>query len=176
MFIIDKIQDIYDESRQNYGAPKITNKLISKEQNILERTIGKYMNELRIKPQYIKPYTITTRNPDFSNQLTNILDEKFNPERPDAVWCTDITYIWTFDGFVYLTSIIYLFARKIIAWTLSNALEVSCVINTINKAKDARNFSQPLIIHSDRGSQFISAEYRKATQKMQISYSKKAYP
>ena len=92
LFIIDKIQDIYDESRQNYGAPKITKKLISEGQNISERTVGKYMNELRIKPQYIKPYTITTRDPDFSSQLTNILDEKFNPERPDAVWCTDITY------------------------------------------------------------------------------------
>ncbi|WP_196599442.1 IS3 family transposase, partial [Pectinatus frisingensis] len=103
-------------------------------------------------------------------------DEQFNPEGPNAVWCSDITYIWTFDGFVYLTSIIDLFARKIIAWTLSTTLEVSCVINTINKAKSARKLSQPLIIHSDRGSQYVSSEYRKATQKMQTSYSKKAYP
>ncbi|MEQ2629552.1 DDE-type integrase/transposase/recombinase [Roseburia inulinivorans] len=58
------------------------------------------------------------------------------------------------DGFVYLTSIMDLFSRKIIAWTLSETLEVSCVIDTINKAKARRNIDQPLIIHSDRGSQY----------------------
>ena len=71
---------------------------------------------------------------DFSTELQNILDEQFNPDRPNAVWCSDITYIWTIDGFVYLTSIMDLFSRKIIAWTLSETLEVSCVIDTINNS------------------------------------------
>ena len=93
---------------------------------------------------------------DFSTELQNILDEQFNPDRPNAVWCSDITYIWTIDGFVYLTSIMDLFSRKIIAWTLSETLEVSCVIDTINKAKARRNIDLPLIIHSDRGSQYVA--------------------
>ncbi|MCI7790761.1 MAG: hypothetical protein MR531_08325, partial [Lachnospiraceae bacterium] len=59
------------------------------------------MRELGIKAQYIKPCTVTTIDSDFSSELKNILDEKFNPEKPDAVWCSDITYIWTFEGFVY---------------------------------------------------------------------------
>ena len=91
-----------------------------------------------IKAQWIKPYTITTRDSDFSEELHNILNEKFHPERPNAVWCTDITYIWTWDGFVYLTSIKDLYSRKIIAWTLSQTMEVSCVIDTIEKAKARR--------------------------------------
>lgn len=59
------------------------------------------MRELGIKAQYIKPYTVTTIDSDFSSELKNILDEKYNLEKPDAVWCSDITYIWTFEGFVY---------------------------------------------------------------------------
>lgn len=134
------------------------------------------MKSMGIKAQWIKPWTITTRDSDFSNDLRNILDEQFNPECPNAVWCTDITYIWTVDGFVYLTSVMDLYSRKIIAWTLSETLEVSSVIDTINKAKSRRDTEQPLIIHSDRGSQYVSEAYKEATAKMDRSYSKKAFP
>ena len=175
-YIKAKIQDIYDQSKQNYGAPKITRKLRQKGETISERTVGKYMKEMGIKAQWVKPWTITTIDSDFSNELQNILDEQFTPDRPNAVWCSDITYIWTTDGFIYLTSIMDLFSRKIIAWTLSQTLEVSCVINTINKAKARRNTKLPLIIHSDRGRQYVSQAYREATAKMQRSYSKKAFP
>lgn len=171
-----KIQDIYDESKQNYGAPKIARELQKNGEIISERTVGKYMKEMGIKAQWVKPWTMTTKDSDFSNELQNILNEEFHPERPNAVWCSDITYIWTVDGFVYLTSIMDLYSRKIIAWTLSQTLEVSCVIETINKAKARRKTDLPLIIHSDRGSQYVSREYRKATAKMQRSYSKKAFP
>lgn len=171
-----KIQKIYNDSKQNYGARKITDQLHKKGETTSERTVGKYMHEMGIKAQWVKPYTVTTKDPDLSHQLQNILDEKFNPDRPNAVWCSDITYIWTTGGFVYLTSVMDLFSRKIIAWTLSKTLEVSCVIEAINKAKARRNLDKPLIIHSDRGSQYVSKEYKKATNKMQRSYSKKAYP
>ena len=175
-YIKAKIQDIYDDSKQNYGAPKITRKLRQNGETISERTVGKYMKEMGIKAQWMKPWTITTIDSDFSNELQNILDEQFTPDRPNAVWCSDITYIWTADGFVYLTSIMDLYSRKIIAWTLSQTLEVSCVIDTIKKAKARRSTDLPLIIHSDRGSQYVSQAYREATAKMQRSYSKKAFP
>ena len=154
-----KIQDIYDDSKQNYGAPKITVELRKTGEVISERTVGTYMRQMGIRAQWSKPWTITTKDSDFSTKLQNILDEQFNPDRPNAVWCSDITYVWTIDGFVYLTSIMDLFSRKIIAWTLSETLEVSCVIDTINKAKARRNIDQPLIIHSDRGSQYVAKEY-----------------
>ena len=171
-----KIKSIYDDSKQNYGAPKITKELQKSGETISERTVGKYMKEMGIRAQWIKPWTTTTRDSDFSKELHNILNEQFNPDRPNAVWCTDITYIWTRDGFVYLTSIMDLYARKIIAWTLSDNMEVSCVINTINKAKERRNTDLPLIIHSDRGSQYVSKAYRDATKKYQLSYSHTGYP
>ena len=171
-----KIQDIYDDSRQNYGAPKITVELRKTGEVISERIVGTYMRQMGIRAQWSKPWTITTKDSDFSTELQNILDEQFNPDRPNAVWCSDITYIWTIDGFVYLTSIMDLFSRKIIAWTLSETLEVSCLIDTINKAKARRDIDRPLIIHSDRGSQYVAKEYKKATENMQRSYSKKAFP
>ena len=171
-----RIKDIYDDSKQNYGAPKIAKELQKLGEVITERTVGKYMKEMGIRAQWVKPWTTTTKDSDFSNELHNILDEKFNPDRPNAVWCSDITYIWTKEGFVYLTSIMDLFSRKIIAWTLSKTMQVSCVIDTINKAKARRKIDLPLIIHSDRAGQYVSREYKKATLKMQLSYSKKAFP
>ena len=172
----EKILTIYDNSKQNYGAPKITKVLRNSGETIAERTVGKYMREMGIKAQWIKPWTTTTRDSDFSNELHNVLNEHFNPERPNAVWCTDITYIWTQDGFVYLNCVMDLFARKIIAWTLADTMEVSTVIETINKAKARRNTDLPLIIHSDRGSQYVSKAWREATESMQLSYSHSGYP
>ena len=171
-----QIQRIYDDSNQNYGAPKITKELQKSGECISQRTVGKYMREMGIKAQWIKPWTTTTRDSDFSKELHNILDEQFNPDRPNAVWCTDITYIWTTDGFVYLNCIMDLYSRKIIAWTLADTLEVPSVISTINKAKASRDTDNPLIIHSDRGSQYVSEAWRLATEGMTRSYSHTGYP
>lgn len=174
--IKEKIREIYDKSKQNYGAPKITVELRRSGEVIAERTVGKYMREMGIKAQWVKPWTTTTRDSDFSTQLHNILKEQFNPERPNAAWCTDITYIWTNDGFVYLNCIMDLFSRKIIAWTLADNMEVSTVLETINKAKSIRNTDQPLIIHTDRGSQYVSSAWMDATANMIRSYSHTGYP
>lgn len=174
--IKERILAIYEESHQNYGAPKITQCLQQDGEIISEKTVGNYMRELGIKAQYIRPYTVTTLDSDFSDELKNVLDEKFNPEDPDAVWCSDITYIWTFSGFVYLTSIMDLYSRKIISWVLSDTLEAKWVIEAVNKARKVRNVNKPLVIHSDRGIQYVCGEYQKATEGMKRSYSKKAYP
>lgn len=172
----EKILEIYNDSHQNYGAPKITECLKKEGEKISEKTVGNYMREMGIKAQYIKHYTSTTIDSDFSSELKNILDEQFNPEEPDAVWCSDITYIWTFEGFVYLTSIMDLFSRKIIAWVLSDTLESKWVVEAVDKAKTKRDVSKPLIMHSDRGIQYVSKDYQECTEGMIRSYSKKAYP
>ena len=174
--IKEKIRKIYDGSKQNYGAPKITAMLRKDGETISERTVGKYMREMGLRAQWVKPWIATTVDSDFSNELHNILGEQFNPDRPNAVWCSDITYIWTWDGFVYLASIMDLYSRKIIAWSLSESLEASFVIDTVNKAKARRYTDLPLILHSDRGSQYVSNAYREATEKFQLSYSHKGYP
>lgn len=173
--MMEQIVEIYDESHQIYGAPKIA-RILQQEGNVIsERTVGIYMKELGIHAHYIKPYTKTTSNPDFSEELKNILNEEFNPNRPDTYWCTDITYIYTMDGFVYLSSIMDLYSRKIVAWRLSRTLEAKHVADALRKAIEAAG-TRPKVIHSDRGSQYISNEYKETAGEIQRSYSKKAYP
>lgn len=175
--IKERIRDIYQESHQNYGAPKITRKLRSEGEHISEKTVGSYMRQMGLKAQWARHFTHTTIDPDFSARLANILDEQFNPGGPDTVWVSDITYIWTEeDGFVYLTSIMDLYSRKIIAWTLSRTLEAAHVAETVEKAKLLRKPSGRLLFHSDRGCQYVSAAFLAATEGMVNSYSKKAYP
>ncbi len=171
-----KVREIYDRSHKNYGAPKIREILIQNGETIAEKTVGNYMREMGIKAQYIKPYTVTTIDSIFNEELVNILNENFNPEEPNAVWCSDITYIWTYEGFVYLTCIMDLFSRKIISWVLSKTLEAKWVVEAINKAKVARNITRPLVMHSDRGIQYTCTAYQQATEGFINSYSKKAYP
>ncbi|MFQ7979376.1 MAG: IS3 family transposase [Faecalimonas umbilicata] len=104
---------------QNYGAPKITAELRKSGEYVSEKTVGNYMRQMGIKAHWVKPYIQTTIDYDFSQKLKNILNEEFNPAHPDAVWCSDITYICIFEGFVYLTSVMDLYSRKIISWVLS---------------------------------------------------------
>lgn len=172
-----EIKEIHEESHEIYGAPKITEKLKENGYQISQKTVGNYMHEMGIKAHYIKPYIITTISKDFSTRLKNILKREFNPEKPDAAWCTDITYIWTYnDGFVYMTSIMDLFSRKIVAWVLTKDMTAESVLEVIKIAKERRKIKEPVILHSDRGIQFTSEMYREITEKMKRSYSKKACP
>ena len=171
------ILKIYHQNHKVYGAPKITACLNDLGYKISMRTVAAYMKELGIKAIWVKPFTRTTLNSNYSSKLKNILDRDFNPSCPNAAWCTDITYIYTLaDGFVYLTSVMDLYSRKIIAWTLSKTMEVEDVLDCIKKAKQRRNIERPLVIHSDRGSQYVSDLYLALTSNMQRSYSKKGNP
>ena len=111
-----EIQKIYDNSKQNYGVPKIAQELRKSGETISQRTVGKYMREMGIRAQWTKPWTTTTKDSDFSKELP------------------------------------------------------------INKAKACRNTDLPLIVHSDRGSQYVSNAWRETTEKMQQSYSHSGYP
>lgn len=175
--ITQRIGEIYEENHKVYGAPKITALLNREGYRISQRTVSTYMKEMRIKAIWIKPWTRTTLDSDFNTKLNNVLDRKFNPDRPNAAWCTDITYIWTLsDGFVYLTSVMDLYSRKIIAWVLTKTMEAEEVLRCIQIAIQRRKTDRPVIIHSDRGSQYVSGLYRKLTGKNRCSYSEKGTP
>ena len=118
----EKIQKIYEESHQNYSAPKITADLRKSGEYVSEKTVGNYMRQMGIKAHWVKPYIQTTIDSDFSQKLKNILNEEFNPAHPDAVWCSDITYIWTFEGFVYLTSVMDLLWSSIFVTLMANKI------------------------------------------------------
>lgn len=134
------------------------------------------MRENGIKAQYIKHRTRTTRDCDHSTKLHNILKRDFDPEKPNAAWCTDITYIWTQeDGFVYLTSIMDLYSRKIISWKLSKTMEVEDVLECLKIAKIRRAWI--ILWWSIRTViQFVSRLYQELTKGMKCSYSRKGNP
>ena len=170
-----KIMQIHEDSNQIYGAPKIAKKLQHQGEKISERTVTRYMHEMGIRAWYRKPYTITTHSIDFSNKLKNLLKRDFSPEKPDCVWCTDITYIHTEEGFLYLSCIMDLYSRKIVAWELGRTLETTYVINAIKKAIE-RTGKKPRLIHTDRGVQYTSEEYANITKGIEKSYSAKGNP
>ena len=146
-----KIKAIHEKSHEIYGTPKITVKLNQSGIKVSEKYVGNILREMGIKAHYIKPYTITTKDCDFSTKLKNILKRNFNPEKPNSAWCTDITYIWTQEnGFVYLSSIMDLYSRKIIAWKLTKTMEVEEVLKCLKEAKDRRKTDNPVVIHSDK--------------------------
>ena len=173
-----EIAHIYNESRQIYGAPKITEILQAKGHTIAEKTVGNYMREEGIKAIWVTPYVRTTIDPDFDIKLKNVLKRQFTPSEPNAVWVTDITYIYTLTGFVYLTSVMDLYSRKIIGWHLSDNLSTEGVVAAIKKAKSTRKIDHPVIIHSDRGCQYVSRAYIDETpaKKFIRSYSSKGNP
>lgn len=172
-----RIKEIHNQSRKIYGAPKITKILQSEGEKISQKYVGNIMRENKIRAHYIKPYTVTTIHSDFSSKLKNVLKRDFNPKFPNEAWCTDITYIWTYnDGFVYLNSIMDLYSRKIIAWTLSKTLEVEEVLKCLEKAKESRKAANPIVIQSDRGVHYTSSKYKELTKDMICSYSRKGNP
>jgi len=173
-----EIVQIYNESYQIYGAPKITSILQSRGHVISEKTVGNYMREEGIKAIWVRPYVRTTIDPDFDIKLKNILNRNFKPTVPNTVWVTDITYVHTLEGFIYLTSVMDLFSRRIIGWHISDSLATEHVVKAIEKAKASRELSQPIIIHSDRGCQYVSKSYLEATPAGPYirSYSNKANP
>ena len=135
------------------------------------------MREMDIRAIYRSKWVRTTVDSDFSSRLENLVKREFDTDKSNSLWVKDITYIWTYTGFVYLTSVMDLFSRKIIAWDLSDCLSVDSVVRCIKRAKKRRNLSRPLIIHSDRGIQFVSKEYLNLMDtNMRPSYSKKGAP
>lgn len=170
-----KIMKIHEDSHQIYGAPKITQELRKTGEVIAERTVTRYMHDMGIHAWYRRPYTATTISIDFSDRLKNIIKRDFSPEKPDTIWCTDITYIHTEEGYLYLSCIMDLYSRKIVAWQLGKTLETEHVVAAINKAI-ARTGKRPFVIHTDRGVQYTSQEYADCTEGIQKSYSPKGSP
>ena len=151
-----EITKIHNESYQIYGAPKIASILRANGHAIADKTVGNYMREEGLKAIWVRPYVRTTIDPDFDIKLKNILERDFRATAPNTVWVADITYVHTLDdGFAYLTSVMDLYSRRIVGWHLSNSLSTEAVTKAIAKAKENRKLTQPVIIHSDRGSQFV---------------------
>ena len=111
--IIEEIKKLHTASFEIYGSPKITVMLHKAGLDVSQKTVANYMREEGLKARYIQKPSYKPTFEGFNAKLNNILNRDFNPTAPNEMWCRYITYIWTNNGFVYLTSIMDLFSRKI---------------------------------------------------------------
>ena len=173
---MEEIREIHAEPHEVYGAPKIAARMRGKGECISDKTAGNYMRGMGLRACYVKHRTQTARGSNFSREFENLLKRGFSPERPDAAWRTDITYLWAYEGFACLASIMGLYSRKIISWVLSETLEARHVVDAVNEAKGKRKAEKPLVVHSGRGIQYTCRDYLIVADGMERGYSKKACP
>ena len=120
--IKEQITLIYFGAKQRYGSPRITLELQCLGYKVSRITVAKYMKELGLQSKLSKKFKVTTNSNHNYLVVENVLNREFNVKMPSKVWVSDITYIQTKEGFVYLTTIIDLYDRKIIGWSLSNRM------------------------------------------------------
>lgn len=173
------IMTSYLASHRRYGAPRIRQDLLEQGYVVSEKRVQKLMNSLGIHAITVKKYRPKSSSKTEATSLPNLLKQDFSTDGLNTKWVTDITYIYTqSDGWCYLSSILDLHSRKVIAWDLAKTMTTELVINTLKKALDTREVRPGLILHSDRGSQYTSQAYRERLEMHGIlpSYSAKGYP
>ena len=172
--IKEKITSIYFESKQRYGSPRISMELQSLGFKISRVTVAKYMRQMGLKSKLSKKFKVTTDSTHNYLVVENILNRQFTPCLPSKAWVSDITYIHTKEGFLYLTTVIDLYDRKIIGWSLSETMSTQdTILSAWRMATRNRNVEQGLIFHSDRGVQYANNKfanvlnsYKKITRSM----------
>ena len=144
---------------KKYGSPRISKRLTGKGHPISQSTVGRRMKKMGLIVKKKRKYKKTTDSNHRYAVAQNLLDQNFYVNSPNAVWVSDITYILTEMGWMYLVVILDLFSRKIVSWETSPSLKHSFVINALNLAILRRNPSKGLIFHSDRGVQYACHEF-----------------
>jgi transposase InsO family protein len=158
--IKEKITTIYFESKQRYGSPRITKELNILGYKISRITVAKYMNKLGLRSKLSKKFKVTTDSKHSYLMVENVLNRQFSASEPSKVWVSDITYIYTKEGFMYLTTIIDLYDRKIIGWSLSNGMSTDeTSLAAWKMAIKNRSVTTGLIFHSDRGIQYANHKF-----------------
>jgi len=160
MELKQEIRRIYHKNRQRYGSPRIYRQLLREGYYIGKKRVERLMSELNIQAVAKRKYQATTDSAHAKPVAENHLNRDFTPEKPNTSWVADITYIWTAEGWLYLATIMDLFSRKIIGWSLRDRLTKDLVIGALDMALKQRNLSSDLLLHSDRGSQYASELYQ----------------
>jgi putative transposase len=173
--IRDQVKRLHAESHGTYGSYKISK--VMNENDELEsacrKTVAKAMQEMGLKSRIRKKFKPKTTEVDPSKKpAKNLLDQVFSAEAPNQKWVTDITYLATASGWVYLACVLDLFSRKIVGWSISDSLETPLVSKALlNAIESRRPDTSQLLHHSDRGCQYTSDEYRGILKRLGITVS-----
>ncbi|MDB6043834.1 MAG: family transposase [Gammaproteobacteria bacterium] len=158
VLLTSQIQDIHATSRQTYGAPRIHAELCAHGIGCSRNTVAKLMRQAQIMPKAIRRFRVTTDSRN-TKASPNLLGRVFQAGRPNQCWLSDITYIPTREGWLYLATVLDLYSRAIVGWGMSKTLDCRLAMDALNMAIRRRG-SRPAILHSDQGSTYAAAEYR----------------
>ncbi len=169
------IKAIHAEVKEEYGWPKMWKELLARGIRVGKERVRKLMQRHGIKARGKKKFVVTTDSKHDLPIADNLLQRDFAPEAPNQVWTSDITYIATDEGWLYLTAFIDLFSRQVVGWSLREHMQASVVTDALRMAWFRRRPAPGLIVHSDRGSQYCSHEFQKVLKDygMKSSMSRK---
>lgn len=154
--LVTQIYKEHKESRELYGSPKITQSLRNQGIIVSQRTVSRLMTQHHIRSKTVRKYKATSNSKHKLSVHENVLDRQFEATKPNEKWVTDITYVQTGEGWLYLASVMDLYSRRIVGWKASDRMTKTLVLEALEHAVQSAKPGPGLLYHSDRGSQYAS--------------------
>ena len=170
-FLTQKIKAIFVEGRENYGTRSIQSRLQQSGIKTSRKRITRLMQLSGLQCKIKRKFKVTTDSNHKLYIAPNLLQRQFYVDSPNRVWAGDITYIPTKNGFLYLATVMDLYSRKIVGWSMNTSLKTSLVNDALTMAIWSRKPRKGLIWHSDRGSQYCAKSHRAILQDHKIIQS-----
>jgi transposase InsO family protein len=159
------IQGIFAESRSTYGAPRVHKTLQQRDQRCSRKRVARLMQQAGLRSKTKRRFRVKTTDSKHCHPIApDRLGQDFSARGPNQVWVSDITYIPTDEGWLYLASTMDLFSRWVVGWSMSSTLHATVAVDALNMAIHQRQPEAGLIHHSDRGVQYACTEFHAALQ------------
>jgi len=158
--LVRKILEIQKQNKWRYGEERITNALRKTCGPIGKNRVSRILHDEKLGARRKKRYIVTTHSSHDKEYSPNLLNRQFIVSRPNSVWVTDITYCRFRNGFLYLCVFIDLYSRAVVGWALGRTLGTALVQRAFSMAVSRRRPPRDLLVHSDRGIQYCSVEFR----------------
>jgi len=159
--LLVRIRESYKKSRRSYGSPRVLKDLRAWGLRCGKNRIARLMREHGIAARTKKKFKATTNSRHALPVAPNLLNREFNVARPDEAWVSDITYVWTREGWLYLAVVLDLFSRRVVGWGMGDRLTAEIALSALKMAIGNRKPSAGLTYHSDRGVQYACEAFRK---------------
>jgi transposase InsO family protein len=171
----EAIRDVFVESGETYGSPRVLRELQNRGFSVSKRRVERAMRGMGLTPPVPRRHRKTTVGDPAHPVAPNELARDFKATRPNERWVTDITYVWTDEGWAYLAAILDLFSRAVVGWAIAPTLSTTLPLAALDAALRRRRPGQGLLHHSDRGCQYTSGDYREklAEHGIVVSMSRK---
>lgn len=166
-----QVKQAYAEGRGAYGSPRVVAALRRKGTPVSKRRVERTMRALGLQGRKRRRSRVTTKANPAHPVAANLLDRNFKADRPNQRWVTDISYVWTDEGWCYLAVILDLFSRAVVGWALDTSLTTQLPLRALDMAVRRRIPGSSLLHHSDRGCQYTSQEYRRALEDLGVEVS-----